>query len=139
MPLHEVHTPARSAEEQYGLSNKSSCESSSTTTEPTCRSRSLPTKREHQVHVLAVDVSLSLWADREIRFDRAGFAEFFFYTREQPADWRGAGVREVQGAVNGDCYEGLLSFDATECTKVPRGSRVLGDRRRCRMGDGRGW
>ena len=51
----------------------------------------------------------------EIGLDRAGFAEFFFHTREQAGNWRGAGVREVQRAVDDDCSEGLLSFDATEC------------------------
>ena len=54
-----------------------------------------------------------------IGLDRASFAEFFFYTREQAGDWRGAGVSEVQRAVDGDCSEGLLSFDATECTWRP--------------------
>ena len=53
--------------------------------------------------------------------DRAGFAEFFFHTREQAGDWRGAGVREVQRAVDTDCPKGLLSFDATECTWCPEG------------------
>jgi hypothetical protein len=43
----------------------------------------------------------------EIGLDRADFAEFFFHTREQARDWRGAGVREVQRAVEGDCSEGL--------------------------------
>jgi hypothetical protein len=38
----------------------------------------------------------------DIGLDRAGFAEFFFHTREQALDWRRAGVREVQRAVDGD-------------------------------------
>jgi len=50
----------------------------------------------------------------------AGFAQFFFDTRKQAGDWRGTGVREVQRAVDGDCSEGLLSFDAPECTWCPQ-------------------
>ena len=57
----------------------------------------------------------------ELGLDRAGFAEFFFYTREHVGDWRGTGVREVQRAVDGDCSQGLLSFDATEGTWCPKG------------------
>ena len=48
----------------------------------------------------AIDLPSSLpngvMASSEIESDRAGFAEFFFQTREQARDWRGAGVREVQ-------------------------------------------
>ena len=54
-----------------------------------------------------------------IGLDRAGFAEFFSYTREQAGDWHGAGVREMQQAVGCDCSKGLLSFDATECNRCP--------------------
>jgi hypothetical protein len=57
----------------------------------------------------------------EIGSDRAGLAEFFFHTREQAGDWRGAGMREVDRAVDSDCSKGLLSFDATECTWCPEG------------------
>jgi hypothetical protein len=35
-------------------------------------------------------------------------------------------VREVQRAVDGDCSEGLLSFDATECTWCPEGLESQG-------------
>jgi hypothetical protein len=32
----------------------------------------------------------------DVELDRAGFADFFFHTREQAGDWRGTGVCEVQ-------------------------------------------
>jgi hypothetical protein len=31
---------------------------------------------------------------------RTGFAEFFFDSREQAKDWRGAGAREVQRTID---------------------------------------
>ena len=49
----------------------------------------------------------------------AGFAQFYFDTREQARDWRGAGVRQMQRTVDRDRSQGLLSFDATECTWCP--------------------
>ncbi len=45
--------------------------------------------------------------------------EFFLQTREQVGDWCGAGVREVQRAVDGNCSQCLLSFDATERNWCP--------------------
>lgn len=47
-------------------------------------------------------------ASLEIKLDRAGFAEFFLDTREQARDWREAGVREVQRAVDGDRSKGSV-------------------------------
>ena len=35
-------------------------------------------------------------------------------------------MREVQRAVDGDCSEGLLSFDATECRWCPEGLELQG-------------
>jgi hypothetical protein len=58
--------------------------------------------------------------------DRAGFVEFFRHTREQAGDWRGAGVSQVQRAVDGDCSKGLLSFDATERTWSPESLELEG-------------
>jgi hypothetical protein len=61
------------------------------------------------------------WQGLEIELDCAGFAEFFFHTRWQAGNWRGAGVRKVQRAVDTDCSKGLLSLDAAECTWCPEG------------------
>ena len=74
----------------------------------------------------------------EIGLDRAGFAEFFFHTQEQAGDWRGAGMREVDRAVDGDCSRVCSpsmprSAHGAQRVSSFRGPKVLSNGRRPRL------